>query len=89
MAKTLTVEIIRRIQKQYHNQTYSEAVSSQLKATVLSDSEINSNIRSLNLKKRQRFDFIFNWAKLQVKVKSGIISNHSKPFYLFFSGSGG
>ena len=89
MAKTLTIEIIRRIQKQYHNQTYSEAVSSQFQAAILSDSEINSNIRSLNLKKRQIFEFAFNWAKLQVKVKSGIISNHSKPFYLFFSDIGG
>ena len=36
-----------------NNQAYSEAVSSQLQATILSDSEINSKIRSLNLKQRQ------------------------------------
>ena len=35
-----------------NNQTYSEAVSSQLQATTLSDSEINSKIRPLNLKQR-------------------------------------
>ena len=72
-----------------NNQTYSEAVSSQLQGTIISDSEINSIIRSLNLKQRQIFDFIFNWAKLQVKVKSGIISNQSKPFHLFLSDSRG
>ena len=70
-----------------NNQTYSEAVSSQLQAVILSDSEINSKIRSVNLKQRQIFNFIFNWAKLQVKVKSGIISNQSKPFHLFLSDS--
>ena len=32
---------------------------------------------------------MFNWAKLQVKIKSGVISNHSKPFHMFFSGNGG
>ena len=62
-------------------------VSSQLQATILSDSEINSKIRSLNLKQRQIFDFLFNGAKLQFNVKSGIISNQSKPFHLFLSGS--
>ena len=72
-----------------NNETYAEAVSSQLQATILSDIEINSKIRSLNFKQRQIFDFIFNWAKLQVKVKSGITSNQSKPFHLFLSGSGG
>ena len=72
-----------------NNQTYSEAVSSQLQATILSNSDINSKIRSLNLKQRQIFDSIFNWAKLQVKVKSGIISNQSKPFHIFLSDSGG
>ena len=45
--------------------------------------------RYLNLNQRQIFDFIFNCAKLQVKVKSGIISNQSKPFHLLLSVSGG
>ena len=47
-----------------NNQTYSEVVSSQLQATIISDSEINSKTRSLSLKQRQIFDFIFNWVKL-------------------------
>ena len=34
-----------------NSQTYSEIVSSQIQATILSDREINSKIRSLNLKK--------------------------------------
>ena len=73
--------------KNRNNQTYSEVVSSQVQAAILSDSEINSKIRSLKLK--HIFDFIFNWAKLQVKINSGVISNHSKPFHMFFSGNGG
>ena len=73
--------------KNRNNQTYSEVVSSQVQAAILSDSEINSKIRSLKLK--HIFDFISNWAKLQVKIKSGVISNHSKPFHMFFSGNGG
>ena len=63
-------------------------MSSQLQATIYSDSEINNKVRSLNLKQRQIFNFIFNWAKLQVKVKSGIISNQPKPFHPFFPDSG-
>ena len=46
-------------------------------------------MRSLRLKQSQIFDFVFNWAKLQVKVKYAIISNQSKPFHLFLSGSEG
>ena len=51
-----------------NNQTYSEVVLSQLQAAILSDSEINSKIRSLNPKQRQIFDFMFNWGKLHVRV---------------------
>ena len=62
---------------------------SQFQATILRDSEINSKIRSLKFKQRQIFGFIFNWARLQVKVKSGIISNQSESFHLFLPGCGG
>ena len=62
---------------------------SQFQATILRDSEINSEIRSLKFKQRQIFGFIFNWARLQVKVKSRIISNQSESFHLFLPGCGG
>ena len=57
-------EISGQVTDNRNNQTYSEAVSSQLQATIISDSEINSKTRSLSLKQRQIFDFIFNWVKL-------------------------
>ena len=60
------IEISGQVIDNRNNQTYLEAVSSQLQATILSDNEINSKTRSLNLKQRQIFDFTFNWVKLQV-----------------------
>ena len=41
--------------------------SSHFHMPIPSDDEINSKIRSLNLKQQQIFDFIYNWAKLHVK----------------------
>ena len=38
---------------------------------------------------QQIYDFINNWAKLYVKVKSGTTKNQSTPSHLFLSGSGG
>ena len=70
------------------DENLSETVSSELETTILSDSEINSKIRSLNVKQRQIFDFIYNWAKSHVKVKCGTTSKQSTPFHLFLSGSG-
>ena len=51
------------------DENYSETVSSKLHITILSDSDINNKIRSLNFKQRQIFDFIYNWAESHVKVK--------------------
>ena len=53
------------------DENYSETVSSELHTTILNDSEINSKIRYMNLKQKQIFDFIYNWAKSHVKVKCG------------------
>lgn len=58
------------------DQYNSEAVSFQLHITILSDSEINNQIISLNLKQRHVFDFLYNW------------QTPSALFYLFLSGSG-
>ena len=74
------------------NQTaenFSEIMSSEIHTTILSYSEINTKTRSLNLKQRQIFDFIYNSAKSRVKFKSGTISKQSIPFHLFLLGSRG
>ena len=70
-------------------ENYSETVFSELHTTILCDSEINSKIRSLNLKQKQILDFIYNWAKSHVKVECGTTSKQSTSFYLLLSGSGG
>ena len=59
--------------------------SSHFHMPIPSDDEINSKIRSLNLKQQQIFDFIYNWAKLHVRATK----KQSTPFHLFLSGSGG
>ena len=57
---------------------------------MLNDDDISQKIRSLNMKQRQVFDYIYSWAR------SFIISKSSKqkqvpvkPFRLFLSGGGG
>ena len=62
--------------------------SSHFQMPILSDNEINSKTRSLNLMQQQIYDFINNWAKFYVKVKSGTTKNQSTPSHLFLSGSG-
>ena len=50
-----------------NDENYSETVYSELHTIILSDSENNSKIRSLNLKQKQIFDFIYNWANSHVE----------------------
>ena len=71
-----------------HSSLNHQEASSHFHTPILSDNEINSKIRSLNLKQRQIFDFIHNWVKFHVKVKSGTTKKQSTPFHLFLSGSG-
>ena len=71
------------------DENYSKTVSSELHTTIFSDREINSKIRSRNVKQRQIFDFIYNWAKSHVKVNCGTTSKQSAPFHLFLWRSGG
>ena len=66
------IEISCPDEENQNDRNYSETVSSELHVTILSDSEINSKIRSLNLIQRQIFDFIENWAMSHVKVKCGL-----------------
>ena len=82
-------EILCPDKENQNDENYSETVYSELHATILGDSEINSKIRSLNHKQRQIFDFIYNWVKSHVKVKCGLTSKQSTPFHLFLSGNGG
>ena len=71
------------------DENYLETIFSELHTAILSDSEIDSKVRSLDLKQKQIFDFIYNWAKSHVKVECGTTSKQSTPFHLFLSGSGG
>ena len=63
--------------------------SSHFHTPILSDNEINSKIRSLNIKQRQIFGFIHNWVKINVKVKFATTKKQLTPLHLFFSGRGG
>ena len=81
------VELNKKTETDYSDETgcssnYPKAFS-HFHTTILSDNEINSKIRSLKLKQRQIFDFIHNWAKFHVKVKSGTAKKQSTPFHLF------
>ena len=56
---------------------------------LLSDSEINSHVRSLNKKQRDIFDIVLDWAKRFVqnsKYKSAV---QLEPIRLFLTGGGG
>ena len=87
------IEIIEQTETGCSDETQSSLnypeTSSHLHTPIPSDHDINSKIRSLNLKQRQIFDFIHNWAKLHVKVKSGTTKNQSTPFHLYLWGRGG
>ena len=71
------VEISYKGYNNQKNENYSEIVSSQLLATLLSDSEINDKVRYLDLKQIQIFGFIYHWAQLNVKAKSGNTSKQN------------
>lgn len=61
--------------EEYQNcQNYSETLSLQVTATILNNSEITDKIRSLSFKQRQKFDFMYGWAKSLITQKL------AKPF---------
>ena len=67
-----------------NNQTYSEIVSSQIQATILSDREINSKIRSLNLKKDKYL--ILYLTGLSYKSKLSLeLFQIIQNYFIFFS----
>ena len=67
-------EISSADEENQNDQNYSETVSSELHTTFLSDCEISRKSRPLNLKKRQIFGFLYNWAKLHVELKCWMTS---------------
>ena len=66
-----------------NNETYAEAVSSQLQATILSDIEINSKIRSLNFKQRQIFDLYLIGLSYRSKLSLGLLQISQSHFICF------
>ena len=67
-----------------NNQTYSEIVSSKIQATILSDREINSKIRSLNLKKDKYL--ILYLTGLSYKSKLSLeLFQIIQSYFIFFS----
>ena len=64
------------------------ATSTQI-INVLTDTDSSQKIRSLNLKQRQVFDFVYNWVKSYIISKSAYRKQVSVPFHLFLSGDGG
>ena len=53
---------------------------------MLHDQDIGDRI---NLKQRQVFDFLYDWAKLLIKFKSMRPTCQQQQFYLFFLGDKG
>ena len=56
---------------------------------LLSDSEINSHVRSLNKKQRDIFDVVLDWAKRFVQISKSKSTVQLEPIRLFLTGGGG
>ena len=56
---------------------------------MMSDDDINENIRSLNCKQRVIYNVINKWAREHTKNRSSLIPSIIKPLYLFITGNGG
>ena len=56
---------------------------------VFQDSLINENMRSLNVKQRQVFDVIYNWARDYVKNLSSRYVKYINPFHIFLTDGAG
>ena len=70
-----------------HSQDNFDAPISQ--SFFISDDELNSKIRSLNLKQRVMFDAVHDWAKCYVKNLSSISTCVIEPLYIFVTGNAG
>ena len=58
-------------------------------STVLTDEDLSQKIRSLNLKQRRVFGFVYNREKSYIISKSVSGKQVPVPFHLFLSGDGG
>ena len=70
-----------------HSVSGNTAMSAQIH-TILSNNDLSIKIRSLNMKQRYVFDFIYNWAKLYMISKSGCGKILPVPFFFSLSGGG-
>ena len=53
------------------------------------DTEVNSRIRSLNIKKREVYEVINKWARDYINNRSCVLHIDTPPLHLFITGSGG
>ena len=60
--------------KKVHHQIVTLTFSVSGSSSVPADSDINSNIRSLNIDQRNVFDAVYRWARNYVKSRSSKIS---------------
>ena len=58
-------------------------------SSIPADSDVNSNIRSLNRDQRAVFDAVHKWAWNYVKCRSSKIQHEVEPVHLFITGGGG
>ena len=58
-------------------------------AVLMIDTEVNSRIRSLNIKQREIYEVINKWARDYIKNRSCILHIDTPPLHLFITGSGG
>ena len=58
-------------------------------SSVPADSDVNSNIPSLNRDQRNIFDAVHRWARNYVKCRSSKIQHEVEPVHLFITGGGG
>ena len=58
-------------------------------AVLMIDTEVNSRIRSLNIKQREIYEVINKWARDYIKNRSCVLHIDTPPLHLFITGSGG
>ena len=58
-------------------------------AVLMIDTEVNSRIRSLNIKQREIYEVINKWARDYIKNRSCVIHIDTPALHLFITGSGG
>ena len=68
-----------------HSVSGNTAMSAQIHR-ILSDNDLSIKIKSLNMKQRYVFDFIYNWAKLYMISKSGCGKILPVPFFFLSRG---